>query len=91
MPHTDPAAEALLASTPKEPEVRPEVEPRVISAVKEWFTKTDNLTQRANALWEYREANKNLFPARFTPTDPRRGQTPYELRNGKDDRRVRTP
>lgn len=73
------------------PEVRPEVSQAIVADVNEWFSKTDNLTQRKNALWEYREANKTLFPARFNPNDPRRGQTPQELKSGKDNRRVQTP
>lgn len=75
----------------KTPEQRPEVAPAIIADVNEWFNKTDNLVQRKNALWEYRESNKSLFPARFNPNDPRRGQTPMELKSGKDTRRVQTP
>ncbi len=71
--------------------VRPEVAEGVKEQVTSWWNRTDNLTQRANALFEFREANKSLFPARFDPTDPRRGQTQHELKNGKDDRRVRVP
>lgn len=82
---------APTPSAPEAPEKRPEVAPSVIANVKDWWTKTDNLTQRKNALWEYREANKALFPARFNPNDPRRGQTPQELRSGKDTRRVQVP
>ena len=73
------------------PEKRPEIKPDVSAAAKSWLTKTDNLTQRKNALWEFREANKSLFPARFNPNDPRRGQTPKELKSGRDNRRVQTP
>lgn len=80
------------ASTgPETPEVRPEIPQPISNAVKEWFVKLDNLTQRKNALWEYREANKTLFPSRFNVTDPRRGQTPMELQSGRDKRRVQTP
>ena len=81
----------LQAGTPKEKIVRPDVPQRIQGAVKQWWIDTDNLVQRANALWEFREANKVLFPARFNPNDPRRGQTPFELRSGRDDRRVQTP
>jgi hypothetical protein len=80
-----------VAATSATPESRPEVQPAIIADVNEWFTKTDNLVQRKNALWEYREANKSLFPARFNPNDPRRGQTPFELKSGRDTRRVQTP
>jgi len=73
------------------PKNRPEIPQYIQSQVKTWFTDTDNLVQRANALWEFREAQKTLFPARFNPNDPRRGQTPFELRSGKDNRRVQTP
>lgn len=73
------------------PEKRPEVSSAIIADVNEWFARLDNLVQRKNALWEYRESNKSLFPARFNPNDPRRGQTPLELKSGKDTRRVQTP
>lgn len=81
----------MLLTAPDTPDKRPEVPPSVIARVKEWWAETDNLVQRANALWEFREANKILFPARFNVNDPRRGQTPQELRSGKDDRRVQHP
>lgn len=76
---------------PKNKIVRPEVPQRVQSQCKQWFVDTDNLVQRANALWEFRESNKVLFPARFNVNDPRRGQTPHELKSGRDTRRVQTP
>lgn len=82
---------ADLASTPETPEIRPEVKPDIQAQAKEWWVKTDNLTQRKNALFEYRESNKALFPARFNVNDPRRGQTPRELKSGRDNRRVQTP
>lgn len=75
----------------EQPKVRPEVPQHVMAQIQQWFRDTDNLVQRGNALWEYREANKTLFPARFNPNDPRRGQVPHELRNGRDNRRVQTP
>lgn len=91
-PISDDAVDAALASDSQSvPEKRPDVKPRIIDAVNNWFLKTDSQVQRANALFEYREANKTLFPARFNPTDPRRGQTQQELKNGKDHRRVQTP
>ena len=77
--------------TAPDPKVRPEVPQHVKLQVDDWFKTTDNLVQRGNALWEYREANKTLFPARFNPNDPRRGQVPHEIRNGRDNRRVQTP
>lgn len=73
------------------PKERPEVPQRIQARVGEWWAQTDNQVQRANALWEAREAHKTLFPARFNVNDPRRGQTPHELRDGKDDRRVQVP
>jgi hypothetical protein len=82
--NAEPQAEAA-------PEVRPEVKACVLAAVKDWFGKTDSLTQRKNALWEYREAQKSLFPARFNARDPQRGQTASELAGGKELRRVQTP
>lgn len=75
----------------EQPKVRPEIPQHVKAQIDQWFRDTDNLVQRGNALWEYREANKTLFPARFNPNDPRRGQVPHELRNGRDNRRVQTP
>lgn len=86
-----PTATTPDSSATEAPKQRPEVAGSIVADVKEWFNKTDNLTQRKNALWEYREANKSLFPARFNPKDPRRGQTPVELQSGKDTRRVQTP
>ncbi len=85
-----PASTASPAAAEAKP-VRPEVPPAIIADVNSWWNKTDNLTQRKNALWEFREANKTLFPARFNVNDHRRGQTPTELRSGKDTRRVQTP
>jgi len=73
------------------PKERPEVPQRIQAKVREWWAQTDNQVQRSNALWEAREAHKYLFPARFNVNDPRRGQTPFELRDGKDDRRVQVP
>jgi hypothetical protein len=82
---------AAIKDTKEQPPKRPEMPPDIESAVNEHWSRTDNQVQRANALFEYREANKTLFPARFNPNDPRRGQTPRELKNGKDTRRVQTP
>lgn len=73
------------------PPERPEVPQRIQAKTTEWWAVTDNQVQRANALWEAREAHKYMFPARFNVNDPRRGQTPFELRDGKDDRRVQVP
>jgi hypothetical protein len=85
---TQPSAEPVEAAPPEQ---RPEPTPDIVAQTKEWFVKTDNLVQRKNALFEYRESQKALFPARFNPNDPRRGQTPQELMSGKDQRRVQTP
>lgn len=92
-PQTQPQPGQQPGAEPVQPDPknRPEVPQDIQAQVKQWFVDTDNLTQRANALWEFREAQKTLFPARFNPNDPRRGQTPFELRSGKDNRRVQTP
>lgn len=83
--------EALGGEPAETPEKRPTVEPSIVADVEEWWGKTDNLTQRSNALHEYREANKALFPARFNPKDPSGGQATAETRTGRDTRRVQTP
>ena len=76
------------AAPPSEiPEKRPEVAPSIIADVEEWFSKTDSLPQRSNALLEYQEANRALFPSRFNP----RNRAPSEVRTGRDTRRVQTP
>lgn len=87
----DPQTAPTEAGSPPAKQERPEVPQHIQSKIKEWWTQTDNLVQRANALWQFREANKTLFPARFNINDPRRGQTPMELQSGKDKRRVQTP
>lgn len=74
-----------------QPQQRPEIPPHIQESVERWWADTDHLVQRRNALFEFREANKALFPARFNPNDPRRGQVPHELRSGRDTRRVQTP
>jgi hypothetical protein len=91
MPLPIATADAPAPAAAEAPQVRPEIPPAITADVNVWWNKTDNLTQRKNALWEFREANKTLFPARFNVNDPRRGQTPIELRSGKDTRRVQTP
>lgn len=68
---------------------RPEVPQATQAQITDWWAQTDNLSQRTNALWEAREANKTLFPARFDVNDPTRGHTPIELSTGRDKRRVR--
>lgn len=67
---------------------RPEIPERVKAKVQCWWADTDNLSQRANALFEFREANKTLFPARFDQTDPNRGRLQQERKVGRDKRRV---
>lgn len=81
----------LAGGVQQKHQIRPEVPQRIQAQVRQWWTNCDAMVQRANALWETREAHKFLFPARFNLDDPRRGQTPFELRNGKDDRRVQVP
>ena len=70
---------------------RPEVPPRIIAQVQDWIFRCDSLIQRSNALWDFREANKTLFPARFNVNDAQRGQVAAELRTGRDNRRVQVP
>lgn len=67
---------------------RPTIPERIKSQTQQWWLDTDNLAQRANALFEFREANKTLFPARFDWTDPLRGRVPAERKTGVDKRRV---
>lgn len=88
------AASALPPATTtanEPPKERPEVPQSIQAKAKEWWVITDNQVQRSNMLWEAREAHKYMFPARFNVNDPRRGQTPFELRSGQDDRRVQVP
>lgn len=68
---------------------RAEIPQATRAQVSDWWAQTENLPQRQNALWEYREANKTLFPARFDVNDRNRGRTPIELEDGKGKRRVR--
>lgn len=90
MPSMAAAAPSPITLTPI-PEQRPTVPQRVRASVERWWGETTNLPQRQNALYEYREANKTLFPSRFNRNDPRRGQQTHESRTKEDSRRVQTP
>lgn len=70
---------------------RPEVPAHTQAQVADWIYRCDALVQRTNALWDFREANKTMFPARFNVNDRMRGQVPQELKNGRDTRRVQVP
>lgn len=81
--------EALSMQASAVPNTRPEVPLDIIAQVMTWIARTDNLTQRENALRDFRAANQALFPAYFNINGQRR--TPTQLRSGRDDRRVQVP
>ncbi len=97
-PQISPGAQQAVAAVQKgmaktaDPQApRPEIPERTRAQVAQWWYDTDNLSQRANALFEFREANKTLFPARFDITDPLRGRIQMERKAGRDKRRVNIP